>query len=455
MESVEILLNDFRQIYENSDDHDVVIDVGKGENNKSFNAHSVILRARCPYFRKDRGMTKYYLEHFSPETFEFILKYIYTGECIIKENVKKINVYQILVAANELGLTYLINYAQDYIITNEDDWTESNVIRMYKESVRCKSFTKLLDFFGELIAFQPFLLFKSSSFNSLDHDIILKFLDRNDINVDEVEIWNYIIKWGMAQRPRLNSNFSNWSNHDFDELQRRCKDLISKVKLFCITSSEYFMYVRPYKRILPSHIVNQLEEYYMVNGLRTSSYTFSTRTPRCYTINSRIISVEHLKRITDWITKKNYNNISILPLFSFKLLHRGRDDGLSVEEFHQNCDGKGPTLVIIKIKNSNDIIGGYNPFSWSSSGNWKVTDKSFIFSFRNGFFRNDILSRVRDQNTAIHDNLNHNVGFGYRDLLWFNGECVCSSYNRKIIESDGFDLEDFEVFQVVRKTNFS
>lgn len=75
MDSIKILLNDFRQIYEKPDDFDIVINVGKDENFKSFNAHSVILRARCPYFKKKKVITtEYHLENFSPEAFEFILK---------------------------------------------------------------------------------------------------------------------------------------------------------------------------------------------------------------------------------------------------------------------------------------------------------------------------------------------------------------------------------------------
>jgi hypothetical protein len=73
--SIEILLKDFQQMYEDSDNYDVVINVGRGENSKSFKAHSVILRARCPYFRKDKEMkTKYNLINISPEAFKFILK---------------------------------------------------------------------------------------------------------------------------------------------------------------------------------------------------------------------------------------------------------------------------------------------------------------------------------------------------------------------------------------------
>ncbi|CAG8668021.1 5480_t:CDS:10, partial [Rhizophagus irregularis] len=50
------------------------------------------------------------------------------------------------------------------------------------------------------------------------------------------------------------------------ELQRRCYDLISKVKFFGITGDEYRAYVCPYRRILPPFIVDKLEEFYRGRG---------------------------------------------------------------------------------------------------------------------------------------------------------------------------------------------
>ncbi len=47
------------------------------------------------------------------------------------------------------------------------------------------------------------------------------------------------------------------------------------------------------------------------------------------------------------------------------------------------------TLVIVKIKGSEQIVGRYNPIEWVSSGTWKSTRDDFIFSFTN---RNDLLT---------------------------------------------------------------
>ena len=44
---------------------------------------------------------------------------------------------------------------------------------------------------------------------------------------------------------------------------------------------------------------------------------------------------------------------------------RAKTDSWSVSTFHSNCDGKGPTVTIIKV--GSYIFGGYTDVSWSSS----------------------------------------------------------------------------------------
>ncbi|GES76061.1 BTB/POZ domain-containing protein [Rhizophagus clarus] len=57
-------------------------------------------------------------------------------------------------------------------------------------------------------------------------------------------------------------------------------------------------------------------------------------------------------------------------------------DGYTAAYFHNKCDNKGVTVVVVKVINSAEqIIGGYNPIFWDSSNTWKITYDSFIFSF--------------------------------------------------------------------------
>ena len=44
---------------------------------------------------------------------------------------------------------------------------------------------------------------------------------------------------------------------------------------------------------------------------------------------------------------------------------RAKTDGWAASTFHSNCDGKGPTVTIIKV--GSYIFGGYTDVSWYSS----------------------------------------------------------------------------------------
>ena len=43
---------------------------------------------------------------------------------------------------------------------------------------------------------------------------------------------------------------------------------------------------------------------------------------------------------------------------------RAKTDGWAASTFHSNCDGKGPTVTIIRV--GSYIFGGYTDVSWSS-----------------------------------------------------------------------------------------
>ena len=59
----------------------------------------------------------------------------------------------------------------------------------------------------------------------------------------------------------------------------------------------------------------------------------------------------------------------------------GSRDGFSPSIFHEICDNQSHTISIIKVKNSNEILGGYNPIGWKfdgSHGMCRKTEDSFF-----------------------------------------------------------------------------
>ena len=74
-------------------------------------------------------------------------------------------------------------------------------------------------------------------------------------------------------------------------------------------------------------------------------------------LNSLIIKDKDVynMRLKKWISPNN--NIEIKS----KLLYRLSRDGNNYEIFHQKCDNKGPTLILIKTKEEL-IIGGFTSY---------------------------------------------------------------------------------------------
>jgi hypothetical protein len=66
-----------------------------------------------------------------------------------------------------------------------------------------------------------------------------------------------------------------------------------------------------------------------------------------------------------------------------ELIYRGSRDGFSAENFHQNCDEQGPTLVVCKSKAYEKVFGGFTSKSWSKVDYYVADQDAFLFSLSN------------------------------------------------------------------------
>ena len=99
-------------------------------------------------------------------------------------------------------------------------------------------------------------------------------------------------------------------------------------------------------------------------------------------------SVQNLKRESVLIkeTDKIYFVLGVIPGFnhhsSLTLLYRASQDGWEASEFHDKCDGKGATLVVIKTS-TGQVCGGYTSVAWSKNTGFKSDSSAAVFSVDN------------------------------------------------------------------------
>ncbi|RHZ70867.1 hypothetical protein Glove_265g5 [Diversispora epigaea] len=463
------LLRDISNLYKNADDYNLHIIVGEEPKSVVFKAHSVILRARSSYFNtalsnnwaiKDGDIIYFKKPNISPEAFRIILKYIYTGTISLDPiNGDEINFVELLTASDELTLTDLVDYMQDHIINMDRNWFKQNIVQVFNTVSRHEDlFHKLLEHCTNLIINDPKILFTSSNFGQLSEDALLSIISKDTLQMKEIQIWEYLLKWGIAQTNITEVDPMNWSLEEFQELEKVLHKNIPHTRFFQLNCNEYYYKIRPYKKLLPKELREDLKLHFIIPNSIPKTSIRPARIPK-FTLDSNILDRKHAALICSWIDRKEDTAI-YLPNenpYNLKLLLRGTRDGFLVEDFRKRCFNQGPTLIVIQSgstsssKSGQAIIGGYNSSSWTGSNKFTHSTESFIFSLRNDSHSYiSTLSRIVAENDAISDDDSHFIGFGHGDLYIFKGSCQKKDYMYGILDKNKFSMDELEVFQVVK-----
>src|SRR6185369_1210063 len=93
------------------------------------------------------------------------------------------------------------------------------------------------------------------------------------------------------------------------------------------------------------------------------------------------------------------------------------DEKTIAKKFRQMCTNKGPTVAVGRVKDTGEILGGYNPLSWSTSNTGYISSKeSFIFSLDKNDVEKNIISFVKKEQI-------HKAIYEYPDELpYFNND---------------------------------
>jgi hypothetical protein len=289
-----------------------------------------------------------------------------------------------LLAADELGLQELIYYLQEYLIENKSKWIEQNFELTHRISFKSDNLLGIQQYCTKLMTKFPEKIFNSFDFTSLTEKSLIKLIKRDDLKMKEIEVWEYVLKWGLAQNPALLSDPDTWTDDDFNTMKNTLQHCLPLIRFYCLSSKEFLQKVRPYKKLLKRQLYEDLLNSYMDPDSEPAE---NILLPRNIGIDSKIVDLRIVSTISRWIDKKvidnkfSYIRELYLP-YKFQLLLRGNRDGFTPKRFHELCDGKAHTITFIKVRGTNEIIGGYNPLKWkSSAGEWGITKDSFIFSF--------------------------------------------------------------------------
>ncbi|UZO12147.1 uncharacterized protein OCT59_003695 [Rhizophagus irregularis] len=274
------------EILDDDEYYDITIEVGNDPYVKIFRSHIVILNYRSSYLRRilstnkkknDGTLVHIKLPNISPEIFQLILWYIYGGKLSLID-YDNLDIIKILVAANELNLQELITHIQSFLIQNKTKWMEQNFNLIYQTSFENNSFLELQKYCTDLMSKYPDKILKSLDFSSVPEKILISLIQSDNLQMNEIQVWENVLKWGLAQNPGLPSNPSNYSKVEFNSLKNTLQSCIPFIRFYNLTSQEFSDHILPYKEVLPEELyMDLLKTFLSLNPNSTPGHKSNPR----------------------------------------------------------------------------------------------------------------------------------------------------------------------------------
>src|SRR5205814_1584911 len=87
---------------------------------------------------------------------------------------------------------------------------------------------------------------------------LVSLIQNDNLQMGDAQIWEQVLKWGLAKNPELSSDPDNLSKEDFNVLNKTLENCIPLIRFYNFTSKEFIDNVLPYKKILPKELYKEL-----------------------------------------------------------------------------------------------------------------------------------------------------------------------------------------------------
>ncbi|RHZ75453.1 hypothetical protein Glove_213g61 [Diversispora epigaea] len=427
------------ELLNNGDDYNVIIEVENKK--KSFTAHSNVLKFRSSYFRRELENTQpnennikiIIKSSISAQIFNVILQYIYGGTVGL-ENCETRFIYDLMLVADEFEFEELTNKLETLLIETKGSWLRTHFSFIYHSIFSRNNFEKLKNFCNDIIVKYPNLIFDANDFTSLKESALISLIKRNDFQIEE-----------NCSNVYSSTNLDDWTKENFLTQKTTLQQCLPHIRYFHISGIEVLNKIEPYKKILNKQFWKDINQHLIAPERPVKSTILPPRSvlvtelpPRSKESFSIIISEEHAAEISTWIDRKTtVYTLTNIP-YKFELILRGTQDGFAPQTFWNICHGYARTVVLVKVKGTDEIVGGYNPLAWNNTKNlqYAIVNISKNSQIRWGPHFGDFWMESEKSNFTLDD------------------YCCCSNhgiYYKKPIRSSS--LEHFSIINYEELTN--
>ncbi|CAG8452729.1 14534_t:CDS:2 [Ambispora leptoticha] len=410
---------------------DTVIKVGASLSQEQiFRAQFVVLK-KCDYFRaafanswakKKDDLFVFEKPNITPEIFYIVLCHIYEKEIKLEELHDVERVMDVVVAADELMLPELANYAQSFLLSGYKKWVNRNLVKVLNITfVHPHIFEELARRIIHKMNRGSISLLRTAFLHKLEQQTLIAVLEREGIPNAGLA-WDVIFRWAFSQvvhfekqkyesertstsnsisklppafigslRDKIaqlikHIRFSQMSHNDFVEKVFKVRELLTKEMVNSIEGLQYYLTLAENSTILTdSVLINNLHVDIIINWI-----VFYRQGQKLYIQNveasnqsSQINKTSIFKRLYRTLSQKGFKNYNkngnekrnskrasvqsmrsicsgVTTTFKFNLIYRHSRDKYTLNDYRFGCHDIGPVVVIARIRDSRVLIGGYS-----------------------------------------------------------------------------------------------
>ncbi|CAI2169094.1 9131_t:CDS:2, partial [Funneliformis geosporum] len=161
----------------------------------------------------------------------------------------------------------MISYVENQFLLHHSTYLNENFLDILIISFQHEPWKRLQEFCLDHICPNPSMILTSPNFLSYSEAILSGILQRDDLVMKEIAVWDMILTWGINQEPCLGEYdegkmisqiVENWSDEEYEILRERLKNCIQFVRFGDISPEEFFVKIKPLKKVFPEDLYEEI-----------------------------------------------------------------------------------------------------------------------------------------------------------------------------------------------------
>eukprot|EP01080_Neovahlkampfia_damariscottae_P003599 gene3599-6334_t len=364
---------------------------------KRFPVHKMVISNYSQkLFNEFLNKSEYTIKDVSIEHAEYLLDFMYTGRYILdQENLEKL-----MPDYDAFGIEFLLKRGVESMLTETNSKEVIPLLlKAYKKELKFDS-TPVIEGTIRFIENNCYDVILEDNWSKLPEDILIQILKSSRLVVDEVELFDSVLKWGKkndkSKIPDL-LQYIRFPQMTIDDLKK-----VVKTSGFCPTKAydeamDYNKNPDKYEDLVDIQFMQRAQ----------------------LLVGSKIVNAQQSMQVLKFINDKSKK---------WKLCYQATKDGFGTNHFHSKCDKFKESIVIIKSTNNN-VFGAYCADPWSGSG-YSNNPKTFLFSLVNSANSPQKIESKKQSNEQYrYSSYGPTFGSGHDLYICNNSNTTNSSYS--------------------------